>query len=167
MRETERRTEGMGETIEDGRLVEIIVGAGDPPTDAEIAAIVRSAVAHCRKLENGWDSYKYGAISIRRGMQGMNWYEAFNALFRDMKKDPPLSPKDYGRYLVYRGDLADDNFVGFAHEYDDVLGLQVESADSYALEDMNANPAGFTLVPIVGVVWDQAVRASEILEDEE
>ena len=152
--------------IDDGRLVEIIVGAGDPPTDAEIAAIVRSAVAHCRKLENGWDSYKYGAISIRRGMQGMNWYEAFRALFRDMKSDPPLSPKDYGRYLIYRGDIEVDSFVGFARD-DDGLGLQVESADSYALEDMNANPERFTLVPIVGVVWDQAVRASEILEDEE
>ena len=167
MRETERRTEGMEATIDDGRLVEIIVGAGDPSTDTEIAAIVRSAVAHCRKLENGWDSYKYGAISIRRGMQGMNWYEAFRALFRDMKSDPPLSPKDYGRYLVYRGDLADDNFVGFALEYDDGLGLHVESADCDVADVMNANPEGFTLVPIVGVFWGLAVRASEILEDEE
>lgn len=166
MRETERRTEGMEGRIDDGRLVEIIVGAGDPPTDAEIAAIVRSAVAHCRKMENGWDQYKYGAISIRRGMQGMNWYEAFRALFRDMKNDPPLSPKDYGSYLVYRGDLAGGSFVGFARD-NDILGLWVESADRDAEEDMNANPAGFTLVPIVGVVWDKAVRASEILEDEE
>ena len=165
MRETERRTEGMGETIDDGRLAEIADGAGDPPTDAEIAAIVRSAVAHCRKRVNDWN--KYGTISIRRGMQGWTWYEAFRALFRDMKEDPPLSPKDYGSYLVYRGDLADDSFVGFAHEYGEGIGIQVESADCDVADVMNANPAGFTLVPIVGVVWDKAVRASEILGDEE
>lgn len=164
MRETERRTEGMGATIDDGRLAEIADGAGAPPTDAEIAAIVRSAVAHCRKRENDWS--KYGTISIRRGMQGWTWYEAFKALFRDMKEDPPLSPKDYGSYLVYLGDLADGNFVGFEHEYGEGIGIQVESADCDVADVMNANPEGFTLVPIV-VVWDKAVRASEILEDEE
>ena len=46
-------------------------------------------------------------------------------------------------------------------------GSRATSADRDAEENMNANPAGFTLVPIVGVVWDKAVRASEILEDEE
>ena len=150
--------------IDDGRLAEIVDGAGDPPTDAEIAAIVRSAVAHCRKLENDWN--KYGTISIRRGMQGWTWYEAFKALFRDMKEDPPLSPKDYGSYLVYRGDLADGDFVGFEHEYGEGIGIQVESADRDVADAMNANPEGFTLVPIV-VVWDKAVMASEILEDGE
>ena len=154
----------MGATIDDGRLVEIIVGAGDPPTDAEIAAIVRSAVAHCRKLESDWNPT--GAISIRRGMQGQTWYKAFKALFRDMGNDWPVSPKDYDKYLVYEGDLNENIFVGFAHD-DDGLGLQVESADCNAEEDLRENPEGFTLVPIVGVVWDRAVRASEILEDEE
>lgn len=155
----------MGATIDDGRLAEIVDGVGDPPTDAEIVAIVRSAVAHCRKRVNDWN--KYGTISIRRGMQGWTWYEAFKALFRDMKEDPPLSLKDYGSYLVYQGDLADDDFVGFAHEYGEGIGIQVESADCDVADVMNANPAGFTLVPIVGVVWDRAVRASEILEDGE
>ena len=151
--------------IEDKRLFEIIDGRGDPVTDAEIAEIVRSAVVHCRKLESDWNPT--GAIAFRRGMQGSTWYKAFKALFRDMGNDWPVSPKDYGKYLVYEGDLEDNVFVGFAHDDDLGLGLQVESVDCNAEEDLKENPAGFTLVPIVGVVWDLATRASEILEDGE
>lgn len=66
--------------IGDGRLFEII--AGTEPTDAEIAEIVRSAVHHCKKSEpNGH------TLAIRQAAQGSTWWNAFKALFRDMREE--------------------------------------------------------------------------------
>lgn len=65
--------------IEDKRLFEII--DGNEPTDSEVAEIVRSANAHCRKIILGG-----GLIAFRQASQGSTWWQAFKAIFDGMKE---------------------------------------------------------------------------------
>lgn len=149
--------------IEDKRLFEIIRGA--EPTDSEIAEIVRSAVKHCCRREE--EVLSLSPIEIRQGNQGSTWFEAFKALFKDMPNDLPYSAKDYENFLVYRGEIEDNVFVGFAYDIDDGNGLQIDSADREYEEEFREHPEKFTLLPIIGLDWKNICNAENIINEEE